>query len=86
MANRNTLLKMLLSILLIMPTLFSLSSHASSQIDTPLCDATSVEQLIEAKTIKHLNISTPKSKKWAKNYFKALKSPSKNITKKYKKY
>ncbi|MDC0446767.1 hypothetical protein OAL99_02630 [Gammaproteobacteria bacterium] len=85
MANRNTLLKMLLSILLIMPTLFSLSSHASSQIDTPLCDATSVEQLIEAKTIKHLNISTPKSKKWAKNYFKALKSPSKNITKKYKK-
>lgn len=80
-----TLGRMLVIILLIFSALSSLEVYAEGYIGTPLCDATSVERMIEAKTIKHLEISTPKSKKWVKNYFKALKSPSKNIVKKYKK-
>ncbi|MDC0430153.1 hypothetical protein OAM42_01580 [Candidatus Thioglobus sp.] len=85
MISMGTLRRMLVFILLIFSALTSLGVHANAYINTPLCDATSVEQMIEAKTIKHLEISTPKSKKWVKNYFKALKSPGNVIVKKYKK-
>ena len=85
MTNTDTLRRMLVFILLIFSGLSSFGVHANTYISTTLCDATSVEQMMEAKTIKRLEILTPKSKKWAKNYFKALKDPGKFILKKYKK-
>ena len=57
----------------------------SAQASESLCNTKNIDNFLEAKKIKFINISTPKSKKWGKNYFKALKNPSANILKKYKK-
>ncbi|MBT3850080.1 hypothetical protein HOF60_02285, partial [bacterium] len=48
------------------------------------CNIDSIDKFIEAKNIIFIDISTHKSKKWAKNYFKAYKDPS-SIQEKYKK-
>ncbi len=61
--------------------LFSFNSQASELS----CNTKSINTFIESKFIKSVDITTPKSKKWAKNYFKALKDPSATILKKYKK-
>jgi hypothetical protein len=50
-----------------------------------LCNTTNIDKFLEAKKIKFINISTPKSKKWGINYFKIFKDPSDAILKKYKK-
>jgi len=57
----------------------------SAQASESLCNTKNIDNFLEAKKIKFINISTPKSKKWGKNYFKAFKNPSENILKKYKK-
>jgi hypothetical protein len=48
------------------------------------CNANKIDNLIESKYIKHIDISISKSKKWAKNYFNVLRSPGELILEKYK--
>ena len=62
-------------------------SSPSVYANKSLCNTRNVDTFLEAKKIKFIRISTPKSKKWSRNYFKALKDqdPSGDILKKYKK-
>lgn len=57
----------------------------NSYANTVVCNSQDPFNFIESKSIKFIDISTPKSKKWTKNYFKALKSPGKTIVERYKK-
>jgi hypothetical protein len=65
----------------------SFLSPFNAQADTPSCntDKNQVDKLIESKYIKYIGISVSKSKKWAKNYFKALRTPGELILAKHKK-
>jgi hypothetical protein len=67
--------------LIISLILFSFNLQASES----LCNTEDFDKLIGAETIEFIDIATPKSKKWAKNYFNALKDPSLGILRKYKK-
>lgn len=70
---------------LILLSSFSILFSFNSQASALSCNTKSVNTFIESKTIRSIDITTPKSKKWAKNYFKALKDPSEDILRKYKK-
>ena len=67
--------------------LFIFLTLTSSNIraDIPSCNTNSLDKILESQQVKHLDISIPKSKKWTKNYFGALRSPGELILDKYKK-
>ncbi len=50
-----------------------------------LCNSNDVNQYLEKHHLKHLQIDTKKSRKWAKNYFEILSSKKHNILPKNKK-
>lgn len=68
-------------IFLILYLAISISAHAN-------CNSDNIDHFLTAKKIKFIDISTNKSKKWTKNYFKAIQSSAKQrgkILKKFKK-
>ena len=78
---QNTLNK----IKLILFTVLALILFSPSVLANKLsCSSDSIDKFIEAENIIFIDISTPKSKKWLKNYLQAYKD-SKLIQEKYKK-
>ena len=71
---------LIIKLLIISSILFSFNVSAAIS----LCNTTEFDRYIGAKYIKSIDVTTPKSKKWAKNYFKALRD-DREILKKYKK-
>jgi hypothetical protein len=55
------------------------------QSNEPTCSTTQTDKLLGAGQAKFISITIPKSRKWNKNYFKAIKDPAKDILRKYKK-
>lgn len=53
--------------------------------DVSACNSQDVNKFLERPHLKFLDIEVKKSRKWAKNYFRVISSPSKNIISKYKK-
>jgi len=64
---------------------FLLLTSSAIKANTPSCNTSNIDQIIQSEYIKHLDISIPKSKKWTKNYFGALRSPGELILDKHKK-
>ena len=63
---RNTSLNVRVALVFFL-VLFSFNAQAS-------CNSTNIDSFLNAKNIKFIDISTNKSKKWAKNYIKAVRS------------
>jgi len=59
--------------------------HASHANENLLCNSLDVNKYLEKQHIQKLEITTKKTRKWAKNYFKILGSKDNNILPKYKK-
>lgn len=62
-----------------------LSASFSAKAGAPSCETGNIDQIIRSEHVKHFEISIPKSKKWTKNYFGALRTPGELILDKYKK-
>lgn len=63
-------------------TIFSSNIHAQS--NAFLCSSDNFDEVIEAENIQLIDITTAHSKKWSKNYFRAIKSGG-LISEEYKK-
>lgn len=68
--------------LFVLITCFSSNAHSKNL----LCNSQNIDKFLNAEKISYIDISIPKSKKWVKNYIKALQDKTDiNILDKYKK-
>ena len=71
-------------ILLLALGLIIFSSNIHAQSNAFLCSTDNIDKILEAENIQLIDITTAHSKKWSKNYFRAIKSGG-LISKQYKK-
>ena len=72
--------------LILFPAIVSIFFSSDFQANNLSCNTDNIDKFIDAETIKFIDVSTLKSKKWSKNYFKAVTDYNNNdILEKYKK-
>jgi len=71
--------------LILFPALLLILFSSNIKASELSCNTFNVDKFIEAEKIKFIDITTHKSKKWSKNYFRAIKDYKNEIIDKYKK-
>ena len=72
--------------LILLPALVSILFLSNIQANNLSCSTDNIDIFIEAENINFIDISTLKSKKWSKNYFRAITDYKNNeLSEKYKK-
>jgi len=70
--------------IILLPVLLLILFSSSVLANKLPCNTDNIDKFIEAKNIKFIDISTPKSRKWSLNYYKVVKQNT-YISEKYKK-
>ena len=71
--------------IILLPILVLILFSSSVLANKLTCNTDNIDKFIEAENIKFIDITIPKSKKWVKNYIKALQDTNQHILEKYKK-